>query len=159
MCVHAGIACKKTAHKIFGEKSDYYQTLYALRLLYEVIQTLQWGAFQDWCLQEAKDVQSLEYIINVLQKTYDTVCSRNHQYAVLAAVNFEEVLKSADGSLSHIHALLREFCNANKDKPTFTYWNIFLDMIKDTFSGLYTLKEKVSGMTTLQRLVICCHTL
>ena len=56
LLVHAGIACVGTAHKIFGEKGDYYQTLYTLRLLYEIMHCLLWEAFEEWCLQEVKDV-------------------------------------------------------------------------------------------------------
>ncbi len=48
-----------TSNKIFGERCDYYLCFHAITILFEDMLSLRWEAFEEWCLNEHKDITSM----------------------------------------------------------------------------------------------------
>ncbi len=57
--VAGGVFLPGTANKIFGDRSTYYQALHSLTVLMEVMGSLRWEAFEEWCLAEHKDTNAI----------------------------------------------------------------------------------------------------
>ena len=60
--VAAWVFLPGTAKKSFGEKSDYYQSLSGLTILYEVMLAFRWEAIESWCIQQGNDTHCLELL-------------------------------------------------------------------------------------------------
>lgn len=142
LLVAAGVALEGTSHKIFGEKPDYYQTLHALKVLYEVMVSVQWESFEAWILAEDKDASCVAHLGDAIGKLYGTYEQTD---VPLDETTISEkltiTLVETETELHQVQSLLEDFCDTNKEAPNFTYWSTFIDMTSILHRFLYAQRE------------------
>ena len=116
--VKAGLFTDGTVKKVFGEKSDYYQTLHALRILNEAMWRLFWIAFEQWVPDEYVEV----WRPKVESTLHDLFMGDADMDSRLAAIS-QCVIE-----LSELREQLDEFKVTLKCNLTAQFWLTFLDM-------------------------------
>lgn len=129
--VAAEVLLPGTANKSFGPNSDYYQSLHALTILYEVMLSLYWESFENWSIKQNKDTSCIASLSNVIQK--------------LSNIDFDddlsEILDKTRPHLDDSKKLGMEFREAMHDHPTHNLWSTFLDMMEILLSFVCSQRE------------------
>ena len=128
----AGLCQEGTARKMFGEKADYYQTLYAIQILNEAMWQLFYKAFEDWCL--ARDgVEWVDDLSPIVITLLDNKLDRDQ---------LMEEIRSSHLKLEALHRKLDEFKDYLSNKPTAKFWLSFLEMCDILLITVHLLRER-----------------
>ena len=116
--VSSGLCTAGTARKMFGEKAEYYQTLYAIRLLSEAMWHLYWEAFETWAAEQVTSQWSVA-IETVLRSVLTKQADKTKQQLEIA---------KARPHLEVLQDQMSEFELSIQDSPTAVFWTTFLQM-------------------------------
>lgn len=119
LLVASGTLLPGTANKCFGEKCDYYQTIHALTVLYEVMVSLRWEAFENWCIKENKDVSCLQELNDKAGDTCKTTSMSD-----VECNQFKELRLN----FNNLQDLLIQFSDTHSCFPTQKVWETFIEM-------------------------------
>jgi len=133
---------------MFGDKADYYQTMYAIRILSEAMWRMYWDAFESW-VADKDTKQWQEHVENLVQKLLENNTATSEQL---------EMIRKAQPQLVALNNQMQEFRKYLDNYPTAVFWFNFLDMA-DILHRSSTINEKATGWVTCVSQQGCSHIL
>ena len=115
--VAAGLCLEGTARKMFGQKADYYQSMYAINVLSEAIWRLFWEGFEQWTISRGSTMT--EWTEDIKQMV---------QTLINQSTPPGELIKSSHKEIGELQQQLVAFRESLHNNPTAVFWMNFLEM-------------------------------
>ncbi len=163
----ANVCLPGTAKKIFSENCEYYQTVHALKIVYDTIVSLQWEHMEQWCIESNKDMSCITRMNQTLSYFSSVTAIKTSQPGPSETNAMKPVCRLDDderNDLLAIQNLQRDYKEAHKDNENIIYWLNFIEAFEiflryeDSFRASKFEIHLQQARNMLPYLVVAGHT-